>query len=272
VVYRITTAGAYKVLTNFSTTSNANGATPFSGLVQGSDKFLYGVTSAGGSNGLGVLFKVSTTGTGFTVLHNFDTATGDTPLSTPLLHTNGTIYGMTSHGGTHPSYGVFYGMNVSLKPFVAPVVLHSAKANATVELLGQGFNTATGVLFGTGAGTLTISSDTFATAKITTGATTGLITVNEPGGNLTTLQTFKITPTIKSFTPTSGPVGTSVVITGTSLKQATAVKFGGVAAITFTVNSDTTVTATVPTGAVTGKISITTPGGTANSSLVFTVN
>jgi uncharacterized repeat protein (TIGR03803 family) len=272
VVYRITTAGSYKVLTNFSTSSNANGATPFAGVVQGSDKFLYGVTSAGGSNGVGVLFKVSTTGTGFVVVHNFDTTTGDTPLSTPLLHTNGTIYGLTSHGGTHPSYGVFYSMNVGLQPFVAPVVLHSAKANATVELLGQGFNTATGVLFGTGAGTLTISSDTFATAKITTGATTGVITVEEPGGNLKTLQTFKITPAIKSFTPTSGPVGTSVVITGTSLQQASAVKFGGVAATAFTVNSDTQVTATVPTGAVTGKISITTPGGTANSSAIFTVN
>jgi hypothetical protein len=49
------------------------------------------------------------------------------------------------------------------------------------------------------------------------------------------------------------------------------VKFGTVAA-TFTVNSDTQVTATVPTGAVTGKISITTPGGTAMSTTNFTVN
>ena len=271
VVYRITTAGSYKVLTNFSTTSSANGATPFSGLVQGSDKFLYGVTSGGGTNKIGVLFKVSTTGTGFTVVHNFDTATGDTPYSTPLLHTNGTIYGLTFHGGSHSVYGVFYSMNVGLKPFVAPVVLHSAKANATVELLGQGFNTATGVLFGTGSGVLTIVSDTYATAKITTGATTGVITVEEPGGNLKTLQTFKITPTIKTFTPTSGPVGTSVVITGTSLQQASLLKFGGVAATVFTVNSDTQITATVPTGAVTGKITITTPGGTANSSGIFTV-
>jgi uncharacterized repeat protein (TIGR03803 family) len=43
-------------------------------LVQGSDKFLYGVTSAGGANKLGVLFKISTTGTGFTVLHRFPEA------------------------------------------------------------------------------------------------------------------------------------------------------------------------------------------------------
>jgi hypothetical protein len=62
------------------------------------------------------------------------------------------------------------------------------------------------------------------------------------------------------------------VITGTSLQQASAVKFGGKAATAFTVNSDTQVTATVPSGAVTGKIAITTPGGTATSSTSFTVN
>jgi uncharacterized repeat protein (TIGR03803 family) len=271
VVFRVTTAGVYKVLFNF-TVSSANGASSYSGLVQGSDKFLYGVTSAGGANGQGVLFKISPTGTGFAVLHDFATATGDTPFATPFLHTNGTIYGLSFHGGAHSAYGVVYSMNAGLKEFVAPVVLHSAKSNTSVELLGQGFNTATGVLFGTGAGALTIASDTFATAKVTTGAMTGAITVKEPGGNLSTLQVFKIVPTIKNFTPTSGTVGTSVVITGTSLLQTLAVKFGGVAATVFTVNSDTQVTATVPTGAVTGKITITTNGGTATSPAVFTVD
>jgi len=95
--------------------------------------------------------------------------------------------------------------------------------------------------------------------------------VLEPGGNLVTPQKFKVTPTIKSFAPTSGPVGASVVITGMSLTQTTAVKFGTVAS-TFTVNSDTQVTATVPTGAVTGKISVTTQGGGATSATSFTVN
>ena len=272
VVYKISTGGTgYKVLANFSTTNSANGDHPFAGLVQGSDKFLYGVCSAGGANGVGTLFKVSTTGTGLTVVHDFATTSGDTPYGTPLLHTNGKIYGIADHGGTHVSDGVFYSMDVGLLPFVETVDLHSAKSGASVQLLGQGFNTATKVLFGTGAGTFTINNDTFITAKIATGGTTGLITVDEPGGNLTTLPKFKVVPAIKTFTPTSGPVGTSVVITGTSLLQATAVKFGGVAATVFTVNSDTKVTATVPTGAVTGKISITTPGGTANSSAVFTV-
>jgi hypothetical protein len=81
-----------------------------------------------------------------------------------------------------------------------------------------------------------------------------------------------VLPGVTSFSPASGPVGTVVTITGTGLSQATAVKFGGVAATTFTVNSDVKITATVPAGAVTGKISVTTPGGAGNSATNFTVN
>jgi hypothetical protein len=50
------------------------------------------------------------------------------------------------------------------------------------------------------------------------------------------------------------------------------VTFGGVAATTLVVNSDSKVTANVPTGAVTGKIGIKTKGGSAKSKTDFTVN
>ena len=61
-------------------------------------------------------------------------------------------------------------------------------------------------------------------------------------------------PRITSFSPTSGLVGTAVTINGVGLKHTTQVAFGGVKATTFTVESDTQVKATVPTGAKTGKI------------------
>ena len=77
-------------------------------------------------------------------------------------------------------------------------------------------------------------------------------------------------PALTSFAPTSGPVGTSVTITGSNVSGATAVKFNGTTAA-FAVNSDTQITATVPAGATTGTISVTTPGGTATSSASFTV-
>jgi uncharacterized protein (TIGR03437 family) len=61
------------------------------------------------------------------------------------------------------------------------------------------------------------------------------------------------------------------MITGSGLTQATQVTFNNTVA-TFTVSSDTQVTATVPTGATTGKIAVVTTGGTAKSTTSFTVN
>lgn len=78
-------------------------------------------------------------------------------------------------------------------------------------------------------------------------------------------------PTITSFAPASGPVGTSVVITGTNFTGTTTVQFNGTVATIFTVNSDTQITATVPSGATTGSISVTNPAGTATSTSSFTV-
>jgi hypothetical protein len=77
-------------------------------------------------------------------------------------------------------------------------------------------------------------------------------------------------PTLTSFTPGSGPVATPVTLTGTNFTGATAVAFNGTAA-TFTVNSPTSIATSVPAGATTGPISVTTPGGTAFSSGSFTV-
>jgi hypothetical protein len=68
-------------------------------------------------------------------------------------------------------------------------------------------------------------------------------------------------------------VGTSVTINGTGFTGATGVSFNGtsVGSANFTIASDIQITATVPQGATTGQISVTTPGGTATSSTDFTV-
>ncbi|MGA2242871.1 MAG: DNA/RNA non-specific endonuclease [Verrucomicrobiota bacterium] len=77
-------------------------------------------------------------------------------------------------------------------------------------------------------------------------------------------------PVITGFLPTSGAVNDSVVITGTNFTSASAVTFNGVSGA-FAVNSATQITATVPTNATSGLISVTTPTGTALSSNSFTV-
>jgi hypothetical protein len=76
-------------------------------------------------------------------------------------------------------------------------------------------------------------------------------------------------PTISSFAPTSGPIGTKVVVKGTGFTGATLVTVDSVTAA-FTLNSATQITATVPATA-SGAIAVKTAGGTGTSSTAFTV-
>jgi hypothetical protein len=77
-------------------------------------------------------------------------------------------------------------------------------------------------------------------------------------------------PTITSFAPPSGPVGASVTIGGMGFTSSAAVAFNGAAALVTFMNA-TTLMATVPSGATTGAISVTTATGTATSASNFTV-
>ena len=143
-----------------------------------------------------------------------------------------------------------------------------------MSITGTNLTGATAVRFnGTAAVSFTVNTATSITATVPSGATTGTVSVTTPGGTGTSAGTFTVipAPTVTSFTPTSGPIGTSVSITGTNLTGATAVRFNGTAAVSFTVNTATSITATVPSGATTGTVSVTTPGGTGTSAGSFTV-
>lgn len=71
--------------------------------------------------------------------------------------------------------------------------------------------------------------------------------------------------TIHSFSPANGTTGTEVTISGNNFTGATSVRFGSVNASSFTVNSSTSITAIVGTGA-NGDVTVTTPLGTASKS------
>jgi hypothetical protein len=141
----------------------------------------------------------------------------------------------------------------------------------TVGFLGQGLTGATSVSFnGTPATSFKIVSDTFLTAKVPVGALTGLVSILTSSGTLISSHNFKVLPAVTNLSVTSGTVGTPVTITGSGLTQASKVTFGGVKAA-FTVTNDSTIATTVPTGAKTGKVAVTTPGGAASSPTTFTV-
>ncbi|GAA4352157.1 hypothetical protein GCM10023185_11550 [Hymenobacter saemangeumensis] len=142
------------------------------------------------------------------------------------------------------------------------------RTGAAVVITGTGFTGATAVSFNGSTAVFTVNSGTQITATVPSGATSGTLSVTTPGGTAST--SFTVLPYISSFSPGSGVVGTSVVITGTSFTGALNVKFNGVYA-TFTVNSATQITATVPSSATTGVITVRTPAGTATSLTNFNV-
>jgi uncharacterized repeat protein (TIGR03803 family) len=276
VVFKLSPTRKITVLYNFI--QGDTPSVPFAGLVQATDGYLYGTTGQGNSHGGttsdGTIFRMKAIPSTPSYLHDFDLTMGRDPQDTLLQHTNGILYGDTLEGGAPTSdCGVFYGLDEGLKPFVS-LLSTSGKVGDTIGILGQKFTGTTAVFFNGVSAAFTLDTtypDTYLTATVPSGATKGKVTVVTPTGTLTSNKVFRVVPIILSFGPTSGKVGASVVITGSGLTQASKVTFGGVKATTFIVNSDSQVTATVPTGAKTGKIAITTPGGTATSSGTFTV-
>jgi hypothetical protein len=140
----------------------------------------------------------------------------------------------------------------------------------TVIITGTAFTGATSVTFNGIPASYTVTSATRITATVPAGATTGPIGVGTAFGTVTSAGTFTVAPRITGFVPQSGEPGASVVITGSNFTGATAVRFHGIAAA-FHVDSSTQITATVPAGATTGPLAVTTPGGTATSTGTYTV-
>ena len=87
--------------------------------------------------------------------------------------------------------------------------------------------------------------------------------------SVTTLAACVPVANVTSFSPTSGPVGTLVTITGTGFTGATAVKFGTISTSNFTVINSAKIIAEVPANASTNKISVTVSGCDAFSSVNY---
>jgi hypothetical protein len=77
-------------------------------------------------------------------------------------------------------------------------------------------------------------------------------------------------PKVTALNPGAGKVGSTVTIMGTSFSYANRVTFNGVAT-SFSVRSPTTIVATVPAGATTGPVRVTTPFGSSQSARSFYV-
>jgi uncharacterized repeat protein (TIGR03803 family) len=192
-IFKITPEGLLTTVYGFCSQSCADGASPRSALVQGSDGNFYGVTYLGGVSscpglGCGTIFKLTPSGN-LTTLYSFCpqmSANGVCPDGAQpfglMQATDGNFYGTTVIGGA--GYGTVYRLSVGLGPFVA-LKTAFGKEGATVKMLGTNLTGATSVTFNGTPTTFTVNSTgTAITATVPAGATTGTVQVRTPGGTL----------------------------------------------------------------------------------------
>jgi uncharacterized repeat protein (TIGR03803 family) len=102
LVFSYTPSPGAGILHLFGQTTT-DGAFPAGTVVQGPNGDLYGVTTRGGTAGLGIIFEISTLGN-YTILHNFGDGSvpndGLNPAGTLIVGQDGNLYGTTKNGGS----------------------------------------------------------------------------------------------------------------------------------------------------------------------------
>ena len=207
----------------------------------------------------------STSATSFTV--NSDTSiTAFAPPGTGTVDVTVTTSEGTSPASTGDRFT--YGPVVtSVSPNAGP-----SSGGTTVTITGANLTGSTAVTFGsTEAASFTVNSDTAIRAESPPGIGTVDVTVTTSDGTSPTSATDQFTyvpaPTVADVSPHAGPEagGTSVNIKGTGFAGTASVSFGATAT-TFTINSDTSITAVSPPGAGTVDVTVTTLGGISATS------
>jgi uncharacterized repeat protein (TIGR03803 family) len=119
VIYTFNTKDStYRKIIDFN---GQNGAGPRGSLNWGNDGFLYGMTNSGGTNNLGVIFKIDTIDFKFSKLFDFDGSNnGSSPSGDLCLSYNGSFYGLTYQGGIY-SAGVLFQFNPSSNVFTKKI-------------------------------------------------------------------------------------------------------------------------------------------------------
>jgi uncharacterized repeat protein (TIGR03803 family) len=245
-VFKITPQGKFTRLHSFD---GNDGANPLAPLVQASDGNFYGTTAAGGANNAGTIFKLSTAGV-LTTLYSFCSETGcidGLGTSAGLVQaTDGNFYGTTELGGANNLGTIF-----QITPQGALLTLHSFDNSDGANPRGSLLQATNGTFYGT-----TESG--------------GLLSCDSGYGCGTVFNLDMGLGPFVTFVRAAGKVGQTGGILGQSLTGTTTVSFNGALA-KFTVVSDTLIRATVPTGATTGYVTVTTPSRALTSNVPFRV-
>jgi len=292
-VFAMSPAGVIKTLHQFD---GSDGALPEARLIQDSNGTLYGSTYIAGNfdacdNGCGTIFKLTADGT-FTTLHVFDGDDGNRPNTALVQASDGNFYGTTEFGGTYGNGTLFRitadGKFETLYSFCGMSCGDGKRPNSLIQ--GTDGNLYGTTQFGgTGEwGTLFESSldGTLSTLYSFTENTPGLVPfgltqstdgkfygVINGGGRSGWGGIFQLDMGLQPFVTfvlKYGSPGQTGKILGQGFTGATDVSVNGTPA-TFTVVSDTYIKATIPQGATSGYVSVTTPSGVLTSNVPFTV-
>jgi hypothetical protein len=185
------------------------------------------------------------------------------------------VYYGSKESTTKPELIIQMAASSLFAPTIAAFMPLSGTVGSEITILGTNFNDATDVSFnGTGVTNFSIDSATQLRTTVPLNATTGKIGVTNSYGTGFSAADFIVIapPVITSFTPEEGYEGIAVTITGINFTGTPpgGVTFNGTSA-SFVVDSDVQIRATVPSGASTGKISVTNAAGSAFSAADFIV-
>lgn len=294
-IYEVSSDGVLTTVYQF--TGTTDGGHPLAPLLEAGDGIFYGTTSGEcGGCGNGTIFRISASGA-LTTLHTFKGSDGANPQAGLVLGPNDSLYGTTINGGMSTNCRGGCGTVFQITASGTLVTLHSFDGNDGAHpygglVLGTDGNfygtTANYLQVGGGSGTIfTIARDrTFAnlhtftgtdgqfpSAGLTQGTDGDFYGTTSRGGTYGYGTVFKFSMGLGAFVttlPIAAKVGADVRILGTDVTGATSVTFDAIEAA-FRVLSGTDIVATVPSGAESGIIRVTTPSGTLRSNILFHV-
>src|SRR5687767_7459216 len=145
------------------------------------------------------------------------------------------------------------------QPHITSFTPTSAAANQYVFIKGTNLSGITSITFGgTPSPYFYFNTDTNVVAYVGTGSSGHVKVTTASGSDSMPGFTFLLPPSISSFSPTSALSGTTINIIGQRFSNVSQVSFGGIQATSFTITSDTTISAVVGNGA-SGEVVLTSP-------------
>jgi uncharacterized repeat protein (TIGR01451 family) len=192
--------------------------------------------------------------------------TSDTQISTavPVEAVTGAI-SVSNAAGEGRSAGLFY-----LPPAIQSFQPSQGQVGQSVTLSGRNFTAATTVGLGSVPCVFEVLSLTNLVAVVPTNAVSGSWRVTTPAGIVASVATFAVLPSLDSFAPAFGAVGSEVILEGAGFTNIQAVTFNGVTAA-FRTDGLNRIRATVPATALDGPLAVRTQTGTAASTTGFVV-